>query len=88
MPNVVPPMAKTVIRIGIIHRSRPCRRRTINAIAAWMAPVFMVMRDEAADDEDEQCDVDGAEQVATVGDVDVAGRRILDSVEAVDRCFE
>ncbi len=44
--------------------------------------------DEAADDEDEQCDVDGAEQVATVGHVDVAGSGILDAVEAVDRRFE
>ena len=41
--------------------------------------------DEAADDEDEQGDVDGAEQVTTVEHVDVAGGRVLDAVEAVDR---
>ena len=41
--------------------------------------------DEAADDEDEQGDVDGAEQVTAVEHVDVAGGRILDAVEAVDR---
>ena len=43
MPNVLPPMAKTVIRIGIIQRSLPRRRRTSSAIPAWMAPVFIVM---------------------------------------------
>ena len=43
MPNVVPPMAKTVIRRGIIQRSLPRKRRTSSAMPAWMAPVFMVM---------------------------------------------
>ena len=43
MPKVVPPTANTVISIGIILRSRPWRRRTINAMPAWMAPVFIVM---------------------------------------------
>ena len=42
---------------------------------AWIAPVFIVIADEAADHEDEQCDVDGAEQLAAVEHVDVAGRR-------------
>ena len=36
-------MAKTVIRIGIIQRSRPPRRFTSRAIPAWIAPVFIVM---------------------------------------------
>ena len=44
--------------------------------------------DEAADDEDEECDVDGAEQLAAVEHVDVAGGGILDAVEAVDRRLE
>ena len=43
MPNVVPPIAKTVIRIGIIQRSRPCSLRTSRAMPAWMAPVLIVM---------------------------------------------
>ena len=43
MPNVVPPMAKIVIRIGIIQRSRPCSLRTSIAMPAWIAPVFIVI---------------------------------------------
>ena len=62
--------------------------RTSSAIPAWMAPGLHGDADEAADDEDEQRDVDGAEQLAAVEDVDVAGRRILDAVQAVDRRVE
>ena len=43
MPNVVPPMAKTIIRIGIIQRSWPWSVATSRAMPAWMAPVFIVM---------------------------------------------
>ena len=42
MPYVEPPRAKTVIRIGIIHRSRPRRRVTSLPIPLWMAPVRIV----------------------------------------------
>ena len=42
MPYVVPPSAKTVIRIGIIHRSRPRSRATRRPMPAWIAPVRMV----------------------------------------------
>ena len=42
MPYVEPPSAKTVIRIGIIHRSRPRRRVTSLPIPLWMAPVRIV----------------------------------------------
>ena len=43
MPKVVPPMAKTVIRIGIIHSLSPVQAATSSAMPAWMAPVFIVM---------------------------------------------
>ncbi len=43
MPKVVPPMAKTIIRIGMSSRSRPRRRDTICEIAPWIAPVFIVI---------------------------------------------
>ena len=43
MPNVVPPMAKTDIRIGIIHRSLPCSLRINMPMPAWIAPVFIVI---------------------------------------------
>ena len=62
MPKVVPPMAKTVMRIGIIQRSWPWSFATSRAMPAWMAPVFIVIADEPADDEDEEGDVDGAEE--------------------------
>ena len=42
MPNVVPPIAKIVIKIGIIHRSWPRSLFTSRAMPAWMAPVFIV----------------------------------------------
>ena len=42
MPKVVPPSANSVIRIGIIRRSRPLSRSTTLAIPAWIAPVCMV----------------------------------------------
>ena len=38
----MPPSAKTIIRIGIISRSRPASRPTIRAIPVSIAPVFMV----------------------------------------------
>ena len=44
--------------------------------------------DEPADHEDEQGDVDGPEQVTAVEHVDVAGGRVLDAVEPVDRRLE
>ena len=43
MPYVVPPIANTIIRIGIRRRSRPRRPPTICAIPPWIAPVFIVM---------------------------------------------
>ena len=42
MPYVVPPSAKTVIRMGIIQRSRPRSRSTRRPMPDWMAPVRMV----------------------------------------------
>ena len=41
--------------------------------------------EEAADDEDEECHVDGAEQLAAVPDADAPVLGALDAVEAVDR---
>ena len=35
-------MANTVIRMGIIRRSRPCIRPTSRPIPVWIAPVFIV----------------------------------------------
>ena len=81
-------MANTVIRIGIIQRSWPRRRRDEQGDAGLDRAGLHRDADEAADDEDEQGDVDGAEQLAAVEDVDVAGRRILDAVQAVDRRVE
>ena len=42
MPYVVPPSAKTIIRIGIIQRSRPRSRATRRPIPVWIAPVRIV----------------------------------------------
>ena len=88
MPNVVPPMANTVIRIGIINRSRPWSRRTIKRDAGLDGAGLHRDGDEAADDEDEQRDVDRTEQLAAVEHVDVARGRVLDAVQTVDRRLE
>ena len=42
MPYVDPPRAKTIIRIGIIQRSRPRSRLTSELIPVWIAPVRIV----------------------------------------------
>ena len=42
MPYVDPPRAKTIIRMGIIHRSRPRSRATNRPMPVWIAPVRMV----------------------------------------------
>ena len=41
-PDVVPPTAKMVIRMGNIHFSLPFNASTTRAIPALIAPVFMV----------------------------------------------
>ena len=43
MPNVEPPSAKTIIRIGIIQRSRPWSFSTSRPMPFWIAPVRIVM---------------------------------------------
>ena len=72
MPNVVPPIANTLIRIGIIHRSWPREALDEQGDAGLDGAGLHGDADEAADDEDEERDVDGAEQLAAVEDVDVA----------------
>ena len=42
MPYVDPPRAKTIIRMGIIQRSRPRSRATSRPMPVWIAPVRMV----------------------------------------------
>ena len=81
-------MANTVIRIGIIQRSLPRRRRDEQRDPGLDGSGLHRDADEPADDEDEQCDVDRPEQSAAVEDVDVARRWILDAVQAVDRRVE
>ena len=75
---------RPIIRIGIIQRSRPLQPAHQPADSGLDRAGPHRDAQEAADHDDEQRDVDGAEQGAGVVVADVA-LGVLDPVEAVDR---
>ena len=81
-------MAKTVIRIGIIQRSRPPRRRTSMAMPAWIAPVFIVMPMNPPITRMNKATSMAPNMLTAVEHVDVAGGGVLDAVHPVDRRHE
>ena len=76
-------MAKTVIRSGIIHLSRP-RSFATSLPIRLDRPGFHGDAEEASDHDDEEGDVDGPKERPAVVVVDVP-RLVLDPVEPVDR---